>query len=457
MDQTIVNFYRGTMGMGIVISVSYGMDRILLDFGAPFTPMSEIYDGIVLKRNRNKVKDALLLGRIPEVPGVFSKDDLQGFPLQAYEESDCNTAVFICHLHLDHMSEIDKLAKKIPVYIHEDGIRLYDALHVTDPDSEYRICQPFHYHQEIRIGQISLTPYYSDHPCPGASGFLIRTPDSTIYYSGDIRFHGVNSDRAFAELELLEKENIDLLIVDATTTSPSEAVYDPEKYRQPGKDLYPGCISEQDIYEQIFDILDKKGGLAVFNCYNRDTEMMKHLCKLSERLERTIVFEPESAYILKQMSGIEVPMIELKNQNSPAYQREMKQERIAAETIRKNPGNYLLQNSYANILTLTDFDGIKGEYFHLFGEPLVEGTKTWKIMTNVVDKLGWHFHSFSNLYSFSHAYPNQLAYLIERINAKSVVAVHSKHPEKLNPVNSRQYFPMEGKDYILKDGSLLEK
>ena len=127
---------------------------------------------------------------------------------------------------------------------------------------------------------------------------------------------------------------------------------------------------------------------------------------------------------------------------------------IAADEIRKTPERYLLQNAYRNILSLTDFDGIQGKYFHLFGEPLTEGQKAWNIMRNVLNKLNWQFFSYSNLYSFSHAYPNQLAYLVKQIGAKTVVAVHSKEPERLNPVDSIQVFPEEGKDYTLTDGEL---
>ena len=440
MNNTILHFYRGTKGMGIVISLRYGHDRIILDFGAPFSPMSEIYDGTVRIRSKNRVIDTLLTGRIPEVPGVFSKEDLKDHPLLCYEESDLNTAIFISHLHLDHMSEIDKVAKDIPVYIHEDGIRLYEALYQTGLEKTLRICHPFTYQKKIQIGEISVTPFFSDHPCPGSSGFLIKTPDATVYYSGDIRFHGSRSEEAFSKLDILKQEKIDLLIVDATTTSPSEFHLDPKAYSAPLKELLPGSISEQDIYDRILSKLKDDDGLGVFNQYDRDTSMMKQMISLGSKLGRTVVFEPEFAYIISQMHGIDVPVIE----------------QIGKDEIRKEPGKYLIQNSYGNILTLSDFDGIKGNYFHLFGEPLVEGTKNWNVMVNIVKKLGWQFYSFSNLYSFSHAYPNQLSYMIDKISAKSVVAVHSKHPEMLPASSSRQYFPKEDKDYLLKDGKLIE-
>lgn len=461
MNKTIVRFYRGTHGMGICISITYDKDRIIFDFGAPFTPLTQVYDGEVKPRNKNRVKDTILLGKIPAIQGVFSKKDLQDLDLLSYEDSDLNTAVMICHLHLDHMSEIDKIAPEIPVYIHSDGIRLLKLLYTVNNEKEYRSYTPFEYHVPFHVGQIRITPYYSDHPCPGSSGFLIETPDSKIYYSGDIRFHGTGNQRAFEELDTLKESDIDLLIVDATTTSPSEFVHGDqmdEILRDPSKDLIEGCISEKDIYDEIYDSLIDFKGLGVFNQYERDTSMMKQIYDLGKRLNRTVVFEPSMAYIFYHFTGIKAPICWIDSIDIPEYQIKMKEgfEVVSVDEIRNHPERYLLQNSYNNILSLTDLDGIKGKYFHLFGEPLVKGQKQWKIMENVLEKLNWKFRSFSNLYSFSHAYPNQLAYFIEQIDPKTVVAVHSKNPERLNPVNSAQVFPEENRDYHLLEGKLIK-
>lgn len=456
---TKLRFYRGTKGMGILIAVTYGKDRIIFDFGAPFEPLSDPYDGTVRMRHENSLLDALLLEKILPIEGIFAGKDLKDYPLLSKEESDLNTAVFICHLHLDHMSEIDKVAEDVPVYIHEDGLKLLECLDVIHDAPEHRPYSAFRYHETIEVGDIKITPYYSDHPCPGSAGFSIITPDAKIYYSGDIRFHGSNAEKAFEELETLRDIGFDLLIVDSTTTSPSEfhlgdmsRVYD-----QPDRRMLEGEVSEQDIYDDIFSVLKDSKALGIFNQYDRDVSMMLSMICLSERLDRKIVFEPSFAYILKKLKGIDVPVFIPESLSSPSYLHELKDsEVITKEMIRNDPSGYLLQNSYPNILSLTDFEGLKARYFHLFGEPLVKGEKHYQIMLNVLNKLDFDFHSWSNLYSFSHAYPNQLAYMVEKIDAKAVVAVHSKHPENLNPVNSRQYFPDDVSEYLLKDGELIK-
>ncbi len=442
MNKTMVRFYRGTHGMGIVISVTNGTDRVIFDFGAPFTPLAQVYDGTLLPRNVNRVKDAILLERIPAVEGVFSRKDLQDLPVISYEESSLNTAVMICHLHLDHMSEIDKIAPEIPVYIHEEGLKLLNALQEVNEEKAYRSYSSFRYHETFKVGQISVTPYFSDHPCPGSAGFLIETSDSTIYYSGDIRFHGLDSKKALAELDVLAQKHIDLLIVDATTTSPSEFTGE--------------IITEQDIYDDIYDHLNCSASLGIFNQYNRDIAMMQHMNDLGKRLDRTVVWEPEYAYILKRMTGIKVPVYWIDSQHIPECLANMKNDHevISVKDIRNHPEKYLIQNSYGNILSLSDFDGLPGEYFHLFGEPLVKGQKDYQIMVNVVNKLNWKFNTYTNLYSFSHRYPEHLRNLVDKINAVTVVAVHSRHPENLDPVRSIHFFPEENTDYILENGIL---
>ena len=458
MSDTRVKFYKGTHGMGIVISVTYENDRIIFDFGAPFEPENEIYDGYVLKREENRVKDALLLGKIPMVPGVFKKKDLKDIELVSSEESDINTAVFINHLHLDHCSEMDKVDPQIPVYIHSDGIKLQKCLEAIGEETHRREYQPYLYHDIIHVGQISVQPFFSDHPCPGASGFLITTPDSTIYYSGDIRFHGMNSQKAFEDLYKVAENNIDLLIVDSTTTSASEFNLNvTDTAENSSNDQTQSYVTEEMIYNSIYAKHKKDDRLIVVNEYNRDVDMMLHIYQLAQYLSRKAVFEASYAYILYQLKGVKVCILNDGKTAENSYLRECAAEFefVDTEEIRKHPENYILQNSYENILNLIDLDSVRASYYHLFGEPLVPQDKHYKIMRNMVEKLGWEFVTYSNLYSFSHAYPNHLSYMVERIQAKSVVAVHSKHPENLVVRNSHHILPTDGDEYLLKNGELI--
>jgi len=460
-NKTIVKFYRGCYSMGIVISVSYNNDRVIFDFGAPFAPLTEVYDGTVQPRIKNKVKDAIILGRIPEVDGVFDKEALQDLPVVSYQDSNFNTAILICHLHLDHMSEIDKVHPNIPIYIGKDGLKLNEILEEID-GVKTRDYTPFEYGQTIEVGCIKVKTFFNNHPCPGTASFLIQTPDQNVLYSGDIRFHGTKKDQAWQAIDEIAKEKIDLLIVDSTTTSASEFIYDEEilnQYKIASRDFLKGEVSEQDMYDQIQHSLTGFNGIGVYNQYPRDVDMLESMYYTALKCNRKLVLEPMYAYILYKLKGLK-PLVFYPDTNDNFVGEKVLKENCETVTIaqmNQNPQNYLLQNSYRNILSLIDFDKIPGKYVHLLGEPLVKDCKEWKIMINFIEKLGWDFVTFINLYSFSHAYPNHLAEVIKTINPKTVVAVHSKHPENLNPVNAIQVIPEHMTNYILENGILTKE
>lgn len=458
---TEVNFIRGLHGMGVVIQITYDTSRVIFDFGEPFDPLAQIYDGTVLPRKENRLKDALLLKKAPMVHYVYRKQDLKDFALESSEDSPYTTAIFISHCHLDHMSDIDKVDPAIPVYLHNKGVALKKALEEIGEDTYYRDYSGFEYEQTFDIGCIKVTPYFSDHACIGSAGFLIETPDSRIVYSGDIRFHALEYERAYQEIEKYNK-NIDLLIVDSTTTSPSEFVFDQqimEQYKIPSKEFLKGTITEEGIYNDVRTQIKDYNGLAIFNLYHRDIRMLENMIQIAKENGRIAVFEPATAYIINSLLNIQVHVIYPNIETIPSYYKAVQANNIEVtkEEIIAHPESYYIQNSYRNILELIDFEHLPAKYFHLFGVPLTVKEKHYAILQNVLNKLNFQYFSYINLYSFSHAYPNNLAYYVQQVNAKAVVSVHSKKPESLNPVNSKHYLPKEQTDYLLINGQLIEK
>lgn len=114
---------------GVICSVMYGNDRVIFEMGSVYDPETDIYDGRIIPRSRAWVQDAIRAKKAPRIDGLYRRQDLDGFMgLIPAEESDLNTAVFITHLHLDHMSAIGMVARQIPVYMHENAILIERAL-----------------------------------------------------------------------------------------------------------------------------------------------------------------------------------------------------------------------------------------------------------------------------------------------------------------------------------------
>ncbi|MDI9540172.1 MAG: MBL fold metallo-hydrolase [Bacillota bacterium] len=460
--KTKINFVRGLYGSGVVIMITYNKSRVIFDFGAPFEPLNQIYDGTILRRNKQRVKDALLLNQAPLIDFLYSKKSLDDINLKPAEDNPYQTAIFISHCHKDHMSEIDKVATSIPVYLHTSALKLKQTLEAIQEEPYFRKYSNFEYNKKITVGEIEVTPYFADHTCIGSAGFLIQTEDNTIVYSGDIRFHGLEAEKAWQAVQQISEYDIDLLIVDSAATSSSEFIYsnnEIEKLNLPSREILKGMITEQMIYDDVKEKLHNYQGLAVFNLYHRDIRMLEKIITIAQENNRKALFEPHTAFIINKMLNISTNVMFPDNNLKFDFYDDVKRSNtiISKQDVLENPNRYFIQNTYGNILELTDYDGINGIYFHLFGKPLTEEQKHYQIMKNVVDKLNWNFIYYTNLYSFSHAYLNHLTYYIQQLKPKAVVAVHSKSPEALNPVNAKHYLLKENVEYYLINGQLTEK
>ena len=463
--KTEIRFHEGLKGSGVVVSVTYNKSRLVFDFGAPFKPDTNIYDGIVMRRKDSKLIDALRLGETPCIDGIYPRESLKMWngnlynDLQPFDESDLNTMVLISHLHLDHMSNIDYLDETIPVIMHKNSKHLLNALSDINEGTTHTNIIPVEYEQEIQHGEIVVTPYFSDHPCYGSASYFIKTPDMNILYSGDIRFHGVSRERAFNEIERLGQKDIDLLIVDGTSYSPSKFIHDPkeiEDLAKPSKDILKGMFLETGIYEDVANQLNGQDKMGTFCIYHRDMQLIEALIKTMDDVNREVIFETETAYIINKVLNKSVkfyhPDMEL-DEEILDYVRKNNTE-LTFKDINENKSKYLVQVTYKNILNLHSLDCKGGVFFHLFGDPFGKDNKSVRILKNMLENNGVDYVGYSNVYSFNHAFPNHLSWMIGTLAPKNVVCVHSNNPEKLNAMGSRHTLPERHVPYIYENEQL---
>ena len=463
MTRSEIQFFEGVTGSGIVASITYGQSRVIFDFGAPFNPMTQPYDGQVEKREKAWVRDAIRLGQIPAIDGVFSEKDLgPDSEIQPFEKSDLTTGVIISHLHLDHMSGIGMVHPDIPVYLHRDAHKLQTLLNEVGESVGERQFSPIDLYEPFYIGEIKITAYYSDHPCAGAVGYLIEPPDGKYYYSGDVRMHGGSLNQVVEDINKIAKEKVDVLILEATTFSPSMYEKADAEPLVASLDIPEGMTSERELLKRVHQDLAGSAELGIFNIYHRDMALIKGLFALAEDANREIVFEPKTAYIVMHMLDLFPAVFVPDNQdytgNPAPYLRfvlENTPKIVTYDELLAAPDKYFVQNSYENILELFDLAEKGARYYHLYGVPLVEGSRSYKNMERVLQLTGVHYAAFANLYCYNHAYPNNLLYMANEIAARNLIAVHSSSPEKLICEHSRKVTPQIGEIYQLVDGILM--
>lgn len=462
---TKFQMYSGlrTIG-GVNASVSYGRDRVIFEFGSAYDPATAVFDGKIEPRRKNWVQDQLRVGLLPRIDGIYRREDLGANPLVSAEESDWNTAVFITHLHLDHMALVGTIAPEIPVYMHHNAVTIERALEATGRgvetlEREYRDVVPL---EPIHVGEIEVLPILGRDTSYYDFAYLITTPDGTIHWTGDLCLHGTQAARTLRQMEILKERNIDVMLCDCTSFMDSVLHLmvpdcDPQKIL-PSPELPEGMISEQDYYDRLFDRLKDLPGLCVFNYYQREMDDVEKFLEWAKRTDRICAFEPDAAYIVYKFFGI-APYVYIPDAKSceeareTAWMRELLANStvVTLEEIRRNPRGYMVQNSYEHIMELFSLPNEGGVYLHADGIPIGSFDPAYANMRKVIDMSGFAYMTCFCENYFGHGYPQQVKYFVDTVNPKVLIPCHSYNPERLLPKDGVQLLPEMYREYTLEN------
>ena len=242
---TLLTFLATGNPTGLKFTVEYGTSRALFDFGQEHAPGRAPFSLGIEPREGRELADLLAVGTAPRLDGV-------------YRDWDGRTSVFISHLHLDHSSLVCYLDPAVPLYYPAamdelraacDGAgfvhwRAPAGVAVTDRAT-------------VRCGEIAVEFVAVDHDLPGASGFLIRTPDLSLAYTGDHRWHGLHPEltKGFAEAA----RGVDVLIQEAVSLAPRNALGSADPPSQLER------LTEAALIARFEEVLGRARALVVAN------------------------------------------------------------------------------------------------------------------------------------------------------------------------------------------------
>ena len=459
LHHTNIRFWGGlkTIG-GTVVSVEYKNSRVIFDFGLTYDPATNIFDGQIKRRSHGMVRDNLRLNLMPPIDGLYTAESLGSYQqdLIPAEDYGQETAVIISHLHLDHIGAMGLIAPSIPVYVTKESHELYQALEVIGEgvpgNRDYQSCD---YGVSFSIGEINITPIQVDHDILGACAYHIQTPDGVILYTGDLRMHGKHPEQIDHFINEVNRLGLDALIMEGTTLGSVEEM----REAIIGNHLIPeGMTTEENIPEKMSDRLKETKGLGIFNVYHRNIDRLTGIIKAAQDSSRKAVFEPESAYLLNKLTdehdfliykSIET-IFEEQAGTLPEWKLNLfnKHDTIRAEMINNNPGEYYLQNTYENVLELFDLNVREGIYIHSNGVPLGDFDPAFENLKKILTKLKV---DYAYIGAGGHAIPSHLKYIVDCIDPKILIPLHSFNPERLKPKSGIQLLADYGVDYVLKD------
>ena len=422
-DKTKITFHNGILTIGgTVIEVTYQNATIYFDFGTEYRPELAI---------QNESFETLIEHHlIPELSGVYDPQ-LTNEPETTSDKNE--RAVFLSHVHLDHSKMINFLDVSIPLYTLNSSKKILEFLNRngqfllpgTNPNELTRDIIGLQPGEKITMGDISVEMIEVDHDAYGAAGLLIKTPNTTIAYTGDLRLHGYAPEKSLNFCK--RAKGADLLIIEGVSISFDEASEETNKT----------ILKEEELVTTINQLLmDNPDKQVTFNGYPANLQRFIQLAQLTER---TVVLESEIAGLILEVTSLELPYY---YREKSAFNSTLNSElEIPYESLLQDTTEYFWQ-------VVADFDQLQpgGIYIHSNAQPLGAFDPNYDVFTNQLRELEI---TFLPLGCSGHAYPEDLNKIVSLIKPKLLAPIHSLHPERLlNPYGER-VLPKRGETLYL--------
>jgi ribonuclease J len=433
-----VTFLGGVREIGgNKVLIEDGPDRILFDFGPSFSPrMEQFYVDYLQPRSASPVEDLLEFGLLPRVPGLYSKEALTDSDLP-YRDPEVH-GVFVSHAHADHAGYLKLIDPSIPVHVGVGTRRLLEAIETTTPSMRYgeHDWRTFTDRAPVRVGGIEVVPYPVDHSIPFAYGFLVRTSEGTVAYTGDFRQHGPRAADTVAFLEAAAAESPEALVIEGTRAGP-----DPRRN-----------FTEEGVREGVDRVLGPSRTLAFACTYPRDVDRLRTLYDAARAADRELVVSTRTAHLLSEVAPLfpagEVPVAG-KSPGLSVYARKLRRRykwelphldgALGSDEVRSGGARYLLALDLMHFPELIDLRPPSGSPFvHSMSEPFSEDDVDDRVLHNWLD----HFHlEFHQMHASGHASGPELLEIVRSIRPRTVYPIHTEHPEAFERAGPRVRLP----------------
>jgi ribonuclease J len=441
-----VTFLGGVREIGgNKILIEDGPDRILFDFGPSFSPRrEEYYMDFLQPRSSSPVEDLLEFDLLPRIDGLYSREALQDSDL-AWKPPEVH-GLFVSHAHMDHAGHLGLVDPEVPVYVGAGTRTLLETIQSSSPATKYgeHDWRVFADRSPIRIGRLEIVPYPVDHSVPFAYGFLIRTSEGTIVYTGDFRHHGPRAADTHAFLAAATAENPRMLIIEGTRAGPDRRKN----------------FTEEGVRAGVDGVLGDCGSLALACTYPRDVDRLTTLYGAAVDAGRTLLVSPRTAYLLGSVAPqlpagtIPVPgrsdgirVYARKKRRVFRWEEPLLDGALSAGEVRRRGRDYLLALDLAHFAEMIDLRPSEGSPFvHSMSEPFSEDDVDDKVMHNWLAHFGLRFHQ---MHASGHASDAELHAIVRGVAARHVYPVHTEHPEAFETPEARVVPPELNRTYRL--------
>jgi ribonuclease J len=401
-SSTELTFLHTGNPTGLKFLVEYGDARCLFDFGREHAPGRDLFSLGLKPRPGRELADLIAAGVAQRLSGVYAGDAWDG-----------RTHVFITHMHLDHTGLIPFLGPDVPLYY---PAAMEPVRAAADSSAYLSWRRPpgsmVGDGETVDVGPMRVRFVAVDHDVPGSTGFLIETPELTIAFTGDHRWHGFHPEltEAFAHAaqgaDLLIQEGVSLGYVSVEGATPP--------------------LSEAEAIAELGRTVAEAPGLVVVNCYGMNWERVAGLAAGCGAAGRRLLMEPQMA-ALAGWPDVLGPL----------------------EAVRDDPRGHCLQLGFESLPLLIDLKPPAGSvWIQSGGAPMGTYDPAYAVLEAWVARFGLELRTIT---SSGHSRPEDIVRMVSTIRPKVVLPVHSRAPEALVVPGVPSFLPQAGVKYRVAD------
>jgi len=412
-----ITIHRGSNEIGgTCIEVEHSGHRIILDLGIPLTK-----SGGGELESKNLKTPSIANGVLPDIKGLYEN---------AQPSID---AVLLSHAHMDHYGLMDFIHHDIPVYLSKESRAILEVGNIfwTNSMKQKKTLQHakiFTQWNTFAIGPFKITPYLVDHSAFGSSAFLIEADGKKVFYTGDFRAHG-NKPKTYYKLLKDEKlKHLDALLIEGTTL---------------GGGHKDSLLSEADVDIKMTELFKTQQDVSFVIASGSNIDRFVGLFKATKRAKKELVIDLYQYYLLNKLKELrpDSKLPPFKGDHIRIYYNKShskkivdnlgeqllykyKNRKISKEELCENRKNLVLRLSLCEMEKLAKIIQKK--------ESLENAVLLYSMWSGYLEKQT-SFQKFSEtfnipiikIHSSGHAYKKDLIRLIEELNPKKVIPIHT--------------------------------
>jgi ribonuclease J len=281
--------------------------KIFLDFGTSFGREGEFFEFPILRPASKE--DLFKINILPRIPGLFLH---QGLDVKYDKtcakclEGSCEPkgidGIILSHAHMDHYGYLALIRDDIPVMMSKVTKRMLEIRnHTVNEMWTNKIghlqIDTIEKNRSEDFNGFEIKRFDVDHSVLGASGFMIKKGETTIAYTGDLRFHGLRGEMTGEFLKGLKNEHIDILLCEGTRIGKvTKAEQKVEEHT---------LATENQVHDKLFEITRGEDGLIIYDASPADFDRIRTVWKVAKKTGRKLILDSRKAYMLLYLNAEE--------------------------------------------------------------------------------------------------------------------------------------------------------